>query len=67
KLLNVLNALVEKGNTVLVVEHNLDVIKSADWVIDLGPEGGNNGGELVYEGIPTGLKKCKKSWTGKYL
>jgi excinuclease ABC subunit A len=67
KLLNVLNALVDKGNTVLVVEHNLDVVRSADWVIDLGPEGGTKGGELVYAGVPGGLKKCKRSWTGKYL
>lgn len=67
KLLAVLDALVEKGNTVLVVEHNLDVAKNSDWVIDLGPDGGNKGGEVVYTGLPTGLKKCKKSWTGKYL
>jgi excinuclease ABC subunit A len=67
KLLKVLEILVEKGNTVLVVEHNSDVIKNSDWVIDLGPEGGNGGGEIIYEGIPLGLKKCKKSWTGKYL
>ncbi|HRZ95332.1 MAG TPA: excinuclease ABC subunit UvrA [Candidatus Moranbacteria bacterium] len=67
KLLGVLNALCEKGNTVLVVEHNPDVIKNSDWVIDLGPEGGNRGGEIVYEGNPSGLKKCKRSWTGRYL
>ena len=67
KLLQVLDALVAKGNTVLVVEHNLDVIKNADWVIDLGPEGGKGGGEIVYAGEPKGLKKIKKSWTGKYL
>jgi len=67
KLLHVLNALVDKGNTVLVVEHNMDVIRSADWVIDLGPEGGSKGGELVFAGTPQGLKKCKGSWTGKYL
>lgn len=67
KLLGVLNALVDKSNTVLVVEHNLDVIRNSDWVIDLGPEGGNKGGEIVYQGIPAGLKKCKKSWTGKFL
>lgn len=67
KLLGVLEALVEKGNTVLVVEHNGDVIRSADWVIDLGPSGGNEGGELVFAGTPEKLKKCKKSWTGKYL
>lgn len=67
KLLGVLNALCEKGNTVLVVEHNLDIIRNSDWVIDLGPEGGDGGGEIVYAGIPSGLKKCKRSWTGKYL
>lgn len=67
KLLGVLNALCGKGNTVLVVEHNPDVIKNSDWVIDLGPEGGNRGGEIVYEGIPSGIKKCKRSWTGRYL
>ena len=67
KLLEVLSALVEKGNTVLVVEHNLDVIKNCDWVIDLGPEGGEGGGEIVYAGPPEGLRKCKRSWTGKYL
>jgi excinuclease ABC subunit A len=67
KLLGVLNSLVEKGNTVLVVEHNPDVIRNSDWVIDLGPEGGEKGGEIVYEGNPSGIKKCKRSWTGKYL
>jgi excinuclease ABC subunit A len=67
KLLGVLDALVDKGNTVLVVEHNVDVIRNSDWVIDLGPEGGAGGGEIVFEGTPMELKKCKKSWTGKYL
>jgi excinuclease ABC subunit A len=67
KLLGVLDALVDKGNTVLVVEHNVDVIRNSDWVIDLGPEGGTGGGEIVLEGTPMELKKCKKSWTGKYL
>ncbi|HPN96390.1 MAG TPA: excinuclease ABC subunit UvrA [Candidatus Moranbacteria bacterium] len=67
KLLRVLDALVDKGNTVLVVEHNLDVIKNSDWVIELGPDGGDKGGEIIYAGISAGLKKCKKSWTGKYL
>ncbi len=67
KLLGVLDALVDKGNTVLVVEHNVDVIRNSDWVIDLGPEGGIGGGEIVFEGIPLELKKCQKSWTGKYL
>lgn len=67
KLLQVLSALVERGNTVLVVEHNLDVIRNSDWVIDLGPEGGKGGGEVVFAGTPEGLKKCKRSWTGRYL
>ena len=67
KLLGVLDALVEKGNSVLVVEHNADVIKNSDWVIDLGPDGGDKGGYIVYSGTPDKLKKIKKSWTGKYL
>ena len=67
KLLDALNALVEKGHTVLVVEHNMEVIKSADWVIDLGPEGGKNGGYLVYQGTPEGLAKEEKSLTGYFL
>ena len=67
KLLDVLEALVKKGNTVLVVEHNADIIRSADWVIDLGPEGGDKGGEIVFAGTPDKIKKCKKSWTGRYL
>ena len=67
KLLGVLQALVEKGNTVLVIEHNTDVIKSADWVIDLGPDGGSGGGELVAEGTPEQVAKSARSVTGKYL
>lgn len=67
KLLRVLDALVDRGNTVLVVEHNMDVIRNADWLIDLGPDGGNKGGEIVYIGEPMGIKKIKKSWTGRYL
>jgi excinuclease ABC subunit A len=67
KLLGVLDALVDKGNTVLVVEHNVDVIRNSDWVIDLGPEGGAGGGEIVFQGTPAELGKCQKSWTGKYL
>ncbi|MBD3248368.1 excinuclease ABC subunit UvrA, partial [Candidatus Falkowbacteria bacterium] len=66
-LLNVLNKLVDKGNTVLIIEHNLDVIKSADWIIDLGPEGGDKGGQIVAEGTPKDVAKAKKSHTGKYL
>jgi excinuclease ABC subunit A len=67
KLLEALNALVEKGHTVLVVEHNMEVIKSADWIIDLGPEGGEHGGELLFEGVPEDLVKVKKSFTGQFL
>ncbi|PIR19884.1 MAG: excinuclease ABC subunit A [Deltaproteobacteria bacterium CG11_big_fil_rev_8_21_14_0_20_47_16] len=67
KLLDVLNALVETGNTVLVIEHNLDVIKSADYVIDLGPEGGDGGGQIIAAGTPEELTRVKESYTGKYL
>ena len=61
------NALVENGHTVLIIEHNLDVIKSADWLIDLGPEGGVHGGQLLYQGVPKEIIKEKKSFTGEYL
>jgi excinuclease ABC subunit A len=67
KLLDAFNALVENGHTVLVVEHNMEVIKSADWVIDLGPEGGKAGGKLVFQGLPEDLPGVKDSYTGKYL
>jgi len=67
KLLEVLQTLVSQGNTVLVIEHNLDVIKTADWVIDLGPEGGDGGGEIVAIGTPEKVAKIKKSYTGQYL
>ncbi|MFI5194842.1 MAG: excinuclease ABC subunit UvrA [Chitinophagales bacterium] len=67
KLLTSFRALIDQGHSVLVVEHNTDVIRSADWVIDLGPEAGDGGGNLVYEGIPAGLKKIKASYTGKFL
>ena len=66
-LLKVLNSLISKGNTVLIIEHNLDVIKVSDYIIDLGPEGGQSGGELVCNGTPEDLVKCKDSHTGKYL
>ena len=62
-----MNALVEKGHSVLVVEHNMEVIKSADWIVDLGPEGGKEGGHLVYEGAPEGLADQQNSHTGRYL
>lgn len=67
KLLTVLHRLADRGNTVLVIEHNLDVIKTADWIIDLGPEGGDGGGEVVVEGTPENISECKKSFTGRYL
>lgn len=67
KLLLVLRCLVEKGNTVLVIEHNIDVIKSADWVLELGPEGGKAGGEMIFAGKPEDLAKSKKSQTSKYM
>ncbi|MCL5090770.1 MAG: excinuclease ABC subunit UvrA [Patescibacteria group bacterium] len=67
KLLQVVRELVNKGSTVIVIEHNLDMIKNADWVIDLGPEGGEKGGEIVEIGTPADIAKCGKSWTGKYL
>ena len=67
KLLDVLHQLVSLGNTVLIVEHNLDVIKSADWIIDLGPEGGAEGGRLVVEGAPEDVARCRKSYTGQAL
>ncbi|MEK6481464.1 excinuclease ABC subunit UvrA [Catalinimonas sp. 4WD22] len=66
-LLDVLNKLVDKGNTVLIIEHNMDVIKVADHVIDLGPEGGREGGEIICEGTPEEVAKCKKGYTGKFL
>jgi len=67
KLLDSFNALINNGHTLVVIEHNLDVIKTADWVIDLGPEGGNDGGEIVFEGTPENLKKCNKSYTAHAL
>ena len=67
KLLIVLQSLVDKGNTVIVIEHNLDVVKSADWIIDLGPEGGDKGGTLVAEGSPESVARNGESWTGKFL
>ena len=66
-LLNVFHRLIQAGNTVLVIEHNLDVIKAADWIVDLGPEGGDKGGEIIFEGLPSQIVRSKKSHTGKYL
>jgi excinuclease ABC subunit A len=67
KLLEVLHELVDQGNSVIVIEHNLEVIKTADWVIDLGPEGGDGGGEIIAEGPPEAIVKVKRSYTGKFL
>ena len=67
KLLDVLHTLVDKGNTVIVIEHNLDVIKTADWIVDIGPEGGDKGGKIVVAGTPETVAQCKTSWTGRYL
>ena len=67
QLLDVLAKLVDRGNTVIVIEHNLDVVKSADWIIDLGPEGGDGGGTIVTEGTPEQVAQCEQSWTGKFL
>ncbi len=67
KLMKIIKNLVDNDNTVVVIEHNLDVVKHADWVIDLGPEGGSKGGEILFEGTPEDLIKCKKSYTSKYL
>ena len=66
-LLKVLQKLVDRGNTVIIIEHNIDVIKSSDWVIDLGPEGGDEGGSIIAEGTPEKIMKINKSYTGKFL
>ncbi|MDP1723162.1 MAG: excinuclease ABC subunit UvrA [Alphaproteobacteria bacterium] len=67
KLMEVLHALVDQGNTIIVIEHNLEVIKTADWIIDLGPEGGDKGGEIIAQGIPEDIIKVERSYTGQYL
>ncbi len=67
KLLEVLHELVDAGNSVIVIEHNLDVIKTADWIIDIGPEGGDGGGQIVGVGTPEILSKIQKNYTGRYL
>ncbi|MFA6519076.1 MAG: excinuclease ABC subunit UvrA [Candidatus Shapirobacteria bacterium] len=67
KLMKLLSQLVDNGNTVLVIEHNLEVIRQADWIIDMGPEGGEGGGEVVAQGTVADIKRCPRSWTGKYL
>ena len=67
KLLTVINGLVDKGNTVIVIEHNLDVIKTSDWIVDMGPEGGAGGGTIVAEGTPEEVAAVPESYTGKFL
>ena len=67
KLLEVLHALVEQGNTVVVIEHNLEVIKTADWILDLGPEGGDKGGRVIATGTPEDVAGTAGSYTGQYL
>ena len=67
KLLEILQAFANTGNTVVVIEHNLDVIKTADWIVDLGPEGGSDGGQIVAEGTPEEVSKIKSSYTGQFL
>ena len=67
KLVEILEQLAEGGNTVVVIEHNLDVIKTADYIIDIGPEGGEGGGTIVATGTPEQITKCKESYTGKYI
>jgi excinuclease ABC subunit A len=67
KLLDSFNALISRGHSIIIIEHNMEIIKSADWVIDLGPEGGDKGGELVFQGTPEELVKVEKSYTGKAL
>jgi excinuclease UvrABC ATPase subunit len=67
KIIELMNKLVENGNSLLVIEHNLDVINSSDWIIDIGPEGGISGGEIIFEGTPSEIINCNNSYTGKFL
>ena len=67
KLLDILHTLRDRGNTVVVIEHNLDVIKTADWIVDLGPEGGSGGGEIIAEGTPEDVAQNARSHTGRFL
>ena len=67
KLLEILQAFVATGNTVVVIEHNLEVIKTADWIIDMGPEGGDEGGKIIAEGTPEKISQCENSYTGSFL
>jgi excinuclease ABC subunit A len=67
QLLSVINRLRERENTIVIIEHNLDVIKTADWIVDLGPEGGDKGGDIIATGTPEEIAQVKKSYTGQYL
>jgi excinuclease ABC subunit A len=67
KLIGVINGLVDKGNTVIVIEHNLDVIKTSDWIVDMGPEGGSGGGTVIGEGTPEDIADMEESYTGQFL
>ena len=67
QLLKIIYKLRDRGNTIVIIEHNLDIIKTADWIIDMGPEGGNKGGRIIAEGAPETISNNKKSYTGKYL
>ena len=67
KLLDAFNALIDRGHSIVIIEHNMEIIKNADWIIDLGPEGGDEGGYVLFEGTPENLVKVKESYTGKYL
>ena len=67
RLVDIIDRLTDKGNTVIIIEHNMDVIKRADYIVDLGPEGGDDGGTVVATGTPEQLAKCEKSYTGEFL
>ena len=67
KLLDVLQTFVNKGNTVIVIEHNMEVIKTADWIVDMGPDGGDSGGQIIFQGTPENLAKINNSYTGQFL
>ena len=67
RLVDIIDRLTDKGNTVIIIEHNIDVIKRADYIVDLGPEGGDDGGTVVATGTPEQLAKCEKSYTGEFL
>jgi excinuclease UvrABC ATPase subunit len=67
KFIGIVENIVDNGNTVIIIEHNVDIIRNADWIIDLGPEGGIKGGEIMFEGTPLELSKCKESLTAKYI